>query len=121
MTTEPTKCDLLEIVIRRREFADRDVLNELARLKKGAEGEQVVLDYIEKFGRKHWRVLSNLWLDYYGAFEADLLLVTRSGSYALEIKHYNGLFQYDNGLSKLNHREISGNAIYQTRKATKNL
>lgn len=121
MMAQPMKCDILEIVVRRSEFVDREVFNEFARLKKGMEGEKVVLDYIKKYGRKHWKVLPNLWLDYYGAFESDLLLLTRNGSYALEIKNYNGFFKYENGISKLNNREIGGNAIYQTRKATKNL
>ena len=121
MSSEPAKCDFLEVWIKRKEFVNQEVLNEFARLKRGMEGEKVVLDYIKKYGRKHWRVLPNLWLDYYGTFESDLLLLTRSGSYAIEIKNYNGFFQYNNGISKLNNREIGGNAIYQTRKAAKNL
>lgn len=121
MNEKPKKCDLLEIWLRRSEYVNQEVLNEFARLKRGMEGEKVVLDYIKKYGRKHWKVIPNLWLDYYGTFESDLLLLTRSGIYPIEIKNYNGFFQYDHGISKLNDREINGNAIYQARKATKNL
>lgn len=121
MNEKPEKCDLLEIWLRRSEYVNQEVLNEFARLKRGIEGEKVVLEYIKKYGRKHWKVIPNLWLDYYGTFESDLLLLTRHGIYPIEIKNYNGFFQYDHGISKLNDREINGNAIYQARKATKNL
>ena len=121
MNEKPEKCDLLEIWLRRSEYVNQEVLNEFARLKRGMEGEKVVLEYVKKYGRKHWKVIPNLWLDYYGTFEIDLLLLTRSGIYPIEIKNYNGFFQYDHGISKLNDREINGNAIYQARKATKNL
>ncbi len=121
MNEKPKKCDLLEIWLRRSEYVNQEVLNEFARLKRGIEGEKFVLDYIKKYGRKHWKVMQNLWLDYYGTFESDLLLLTRSGIYPIEIKNYNGFFQYNHGISKLNNREISGNAIYQTRRATKKL
>ena len=76
MNGKPEKYDYLEIWLRRSEYIDQEVLNECVRLKRGMEGEKVVLEYIEKYGRKHWKVMQNLWLDYYGTFESDLLLLT---------------------------------------------
>lgn len=58
MNEKPEKCDLLEIWLRRSEYVNQEVLNEFARLKRGIEGEKVVLEYIKKYGRKHWKVMS---------------------------------------------------------------
>lgn len=117
----PTKLDQLEIITRRSFYLDKEERGELSRLRKGEEGEQEVLNYLKQYGRSHWIVIQNMWLDYHGPFESDLTLLTRNGTYLFEIKNYNGFFQYDHGISMLNHREISGNAIYQTRRALKNI
>lgn len=117
----PTKLDMLEIVIRRSFQPDSNDVSELTRLRRGVEGEEIVLDYLEQYGRRHWKVIRNIWLDYYGVFESDFILFTRNSIQLLEVKNYNGIFQYRDGISKLNHREISGNAVYQTRRALKNI
>lgn len=117
----PTKLDQLEILIRRSFYVDREEHGEFSRLQKGTEGEQDVLTYLEQYGRKHWKIIRNMWLDYYGPFESDLIVLTNSGNYLFEVKNYEGMFEYDNGISTLNKREISGNAVHQTRRALKNI
>ena len=62
--------------------------------------------------------MQNFWLDYFGTLECDGLLVARRDLYVLEVKNYSGLYEYENGLSKLNGRELSVNPVYQTQKAT---
>lgn len=35
-------------------------------LDRGAQGEQYVKNMLEIYGRKHWVIVENVWLDYYG-------------------------------------------------------
>ena len=116
--SKPTKLEVLEVLTKRSFYPNRNEMSELKRLRAGYEGEKVVVDYLKKHGKSHWTLLQNIWLEYVGTLECDGILFTGSDLFVLEIKHYSGLYEYENGLSKLNNRELSVNPIYQTRKAT---
>src|SRR5699024_12309838 len=68
---------------------DKQLREEYLRLKKGAEGELALVHYLKKYGEEHWVILRNVWLDFYGEFEIDLLLITRAGLYAFEVNNYS--------------------------------
>ena len=114
----PNELEVLEVLSKRRFSQNHEDVRKLKRLRAGAVGEEVVADYLNKYGRSKWLLMQNFWLDYFGTLECDGLLVARRDLYVLEVKNYSGLYEYENGLSKLNGRELSVNPVYQTQKAT---
>lgn len=89
-------------------------------LEKGAIGEHAVLDYIQQYGKSHWTVIQNLWMDYRGIYETDLALLTNHAFHTLEIKNYDGLFEYKNSRCYINNRKNKENPISQAEKSFMN-
>lgn len=114
----PNELEVLEVMNKRSFSQNHEDARKLKRLRAGAAGEEVVADYLNKYGSSKWSLMQNFWLDYFGTLECDGLLLTGRDLYVLEVKNYSGLYEYENGISKLNHRELSVNPIYQTQKAT---
>jgi len=85
-------------------------------LQAGAEGEQLVIDKLKEYGRKHWIVLRNMWMNKNGQFESDIILITSHCVYVFEIKNYTGKFTYENGACLINNREIAHNCVQQARR-----
>lgn len=88
----PTRLEVL------REYDKRHALNdkykdELKRLEAGHRGEMLVLEYLNEYGLPHWKVFKNIWLNHYGIFECDLLLITGKNWHPIEIKHYSGQYE----------------------------
>lgn len=96
---------------------DKTLRQELYRLERGDAGEAYVMSCIEEFGDEDWHVLTNLWLDYYGKFECDLVLITAKQIYIFEIKNYDGHFEFRNSQCSLNGNKIGANPISQAQKA----
>lgn len=90
-------------------------------LTAGDEGQKKVVRYLETYGRPHWTVLQNVWLDDFGTFENDLILLTHHAVYVFEIKNYTGTFTYDEGKCYYNQFESSVNPIEQVRVCKVNL
>jgi len=116
----PTRLEVLRELNKRSALND-ELISELNRLELGAQGEKTVLAHIKEFGEDHWVVMQNLWLDYYGKFECDLLLLTDAGIYPFEIKNYSGTFEFKNSQCLINGKKVGHNAIVQAQKATINL
>lgn len=100
---------------------DHEIRNEFIRLEKGQLGEQTLLECIKKLGKDHWIVLRNVWLNHFGKFECDLILVTNAGIYIFEVKNYSGRFELSKSQCSLNGEVIGQNPITQTQKITNNL
>jgi len=120
-TQSPTQLDILGIrKLRDPNFTKEDNRN-LYYLEAGLAGENAAIDFIERFGRDHWQVIRNLYMNYYGSYETDITLLTNHGSYAIEVKNYSGLFQYENGQSRLRGNVMNNDCIAQTGKVATNL
>lgn len=116
----PIKLEILR-ELNKRDALNEDLLSEWQRLESGFAGEQKVLNFIQEFGEEHWAVIKNVWLDYYGKFECDLLLITNTKVHPLEIKNYTGKFEFQNNQCLINGKKISHNAITQAQKTATNL
>lgn len=114
----PNELEVLEVLSKRKFSQNHEDVRKLKRLRAGAVGEEVVADYLNKYGRSKWLLMQHVWINYFGTVECDGILFTGKDLYILEVKNYSGLYEYENGLSKLNGRELSVNPIYQTQKAT---
>jgi hypothetical protein len=87
----------------------------------GEQGEETVLQYLQKYGMKDWLVVRNLWMNYFGPFENDLTLFTSHKMHVLEIKHFKGEYTYNNGLSKLDGVRRNINPVHQARRNYSNV
>ena len=117
----PKELDQLRILSRRKTNFSKDEQYQLARLEAGESGEETVVQYLENYGRGHWIVLRNVWLDDYGISENDILLITTNGLYVFEVKNYTGTFVYHDGECVINGRANKNNCVAQARKAYLNM
>lgn len=115
----PTIYDIENILnIRKDQQANNQELEKsFYQTKMGIEGEQLLVDFIEKFGENDWQVLRNIWVDYYGTVESDLILLTRANCYFFEVKNYTGVFSYQNGTCRLNGQKLANNCVTQAMRA----
>src|SRR5699024_4895431 len=115
----PTSLEVLQELEKRKALFE-ELENERLRLETGSQGEQKVLSYLQQFGSEHWQLLSNLWLDHFGKFECDLLLLTSAGIHPFEIKNYTGQFEFRKSQCLINGKKVGHNAIVQAQKVSVN-
>lgn len=115
--TKLTRLDVYK-EIDKREGLDRESKEELKRLEAGFLGENAVYNIIKEFGEDHWIIKRNVWLDYYGEFECDLLLITTNGLVTFEIKYFSGVYEFKNSQCTRNGNKIGHNAISQAQKSS---
>ncbi len=121
-TEIPTRLNLLRELNKREAFAQDEALQkEWERLERGHEGEQILLKYIKHYGEKHWIVLRNVWFQYFGRFECDLILITYAGLYLFEVKNYTGTFELKNNVGVVNGEASSKHPITQGQNLVINL
>ena len=117
-----TKLEVLREIDKRQGLTQhKKYKNELYLLEKGNRGEERFLHYLKTNGAPHWTVLRNVWLEYYGEFECDVLLVTHLGLHAFEVKNYSGKLELRNNQCVRNGKVIGHNPFSQTQKSTTNL
>lgn len=117
-----TRLDVLREINKRGGLENHsDLKSEWTRLEKGFAGERILLDYLEKYGENDWSVLRNVWLDYFGEFECDLLLATYTGLYGFEVKNYSRKIEVVNNEAWMLGEAMSKNPISQTRNMAGNL
>lgn len=112
----PTKIELYQELLIRGALSTEQA-QELEQLQFGQEGEQTLIDYFRMYGESHWSVFQNVWVDYYGKFEVDCLLITSNQIYLFEVKNYKGQYVYENSQCRCNGQKIGHNAISQTQKS----
>ena len=113
----PTRLEIFRELDKREGLVrDKKLREEYVRLKKGAEGELALVHYLKKYGEEHWVILRNVWLDFYGEFEIDLLLITRAGLYAFEVKNYTGKLELVHSRCLMNGHTIGQNPFSQAQK-----
>ena len=121
MAQLPNRLEFNSVAFRRGLITNKDEVDAFRRLVAGFEGEQTVLAYLKKYGNNHWMVIPNLWMNYFGSFECDLVLFTKNKCYPIEIKNYFGDFTFKEGISTLNQHHLTVNPIFQARRACSNL
>lgn len=117
----PTQIDFLEAAHQRGLLKNTKEIRLYQNLAKGDQGEQFVIDALEEYGNSNWIVLPNLWQDHYGIYESDIILITYCAIYVLEVKNFDGLFEYKNNRCYINGRRIKEDYIHQTEKSFINM
>jgi hypothetical protein len=122
MSQIPTRLELLQELNKREALIhDKDMQAELNRQERGLEGEQILLDHIKDIAPNHWIVLRNVWINYFGIFECDLILITSDTVYLFEVKNYSGIFEIDQHIGKHGNKSVGNNVVSQGIKSTINL
>lgn len=89
----PTILDFEEVLtVRQPYYNDKYLQN----LRAGEAGEQDVIQFLIDFGQPDWTIIRNIWANFFGRFECDLIVMTRLGLLVFEVKNYNGDFLYEN-------------------------
>lgn len=117
----PTQLEFLRAANRRELLSTTQESHLYRNLEIGAQGEQFVMDMLKKYGREHWVVLRNLWMDCQGIYESDILLLTSHTPYVFEVKNYDGLFEYKDYRCYVNGNRLKENCIHQAQKGLINL
>lgn len=91
--------------LNKRDALDEELTKELKRVEAKNRGLKTVLNHLNHLGKNHWVYMINVSLDSYNIFNCDLLLMTSTHLYPLEINHYDGLFEFKKELSLLNGKE----------------
>ncbi|SDL14041.1 nuclease-related domain-containing protein [Lacicoccus qingdaonensis] len=86
----------LHILCARGSGDDKDVQN-LKRLAAGYAGDCEFDDWLSSYGRPHWRIFKDIWIDAGGTTQIDTLLVTGEGVYVFDVKNYSGALEYVDG------------------------
>ena len=118
---EPTKLDLERIINQRIIYPSKADFYSLKNKEAGELGEQIVFNYLKQYGNDDWIVIKNMWMNYGGPFEGDLILLTNHSPYLIEVKNYDSDYMYKNGVSTWNDNVYSGNPVNQTLRNTINL
>ena len=65
-------------------------------LKQGYIGESEVAQWLEKYADDSWHVLSDYWFNYKSTMQADFLLIKENHWLVIEVKNFDGEFEYRN-------------------------
>src|SRR5699024_7929409 len=118
---QPTELDFYQAAGRRHLLRTDEETYKLRRLIAGEAGEKTVADYLNQYGKPHWIGIPNLWMNYFGPFECDFLLITRYKIYVFEIKNYRVEFVYKDVFVKINNTQKNFNPIHPTRRNYRNV
>lgn len=118
---EPTKLDFETVRYNRGLITTDTEKYAYNRLVAGEMGEATVLKYLKEYGREHWIVVPNLWMNHFGPFEPDLILLTTHKPYVFEIKQFKGEYSYNDGISKIDNIQRNIHPIHQARRNYKNV
>lgn len=110
-----TEFEILKLKANRMKLSSEEQ-QQLTRLRKGKEGEEMVVDFIQKYGHPNWMILRNLIFDEESTYEIDILVVGKMGCIAFEVKNYSGDFTYENGSCYYNQRPMTRDIVAQTRR-----
>lgn len=109
-----------------RELDKRTELNEyfstmLQQLEAKETGVNKVLKLIHYYAKEHWFYMTDLALDAHEMIGCDLLLMTRAGIYSFEINDYEGVFEIEDSVCKLNGQKFDGHPIEKINQITSQL
>lgn len=88
----------------------------LKRLQKGIQGEEMALEFIQKYGHPNWQIFRNVRFDKNSPYEVDILVVGKMGWIGFEVKNYEGNFTYENGSCYYEKNQMTRDIVAQTKR-----
>lgn len=104
--------------LNKRGALDEELTSELKRLEAKNLGLKTVMNHLKKYAKEHWMYMTGVSLDHYNILNCDLLLMTSTHLYTLEINHYDGLFEFRNRNSLLNGETLEQHPIQMAQGVT---
>lgn len=92
--------------LNKRGALDEDLNNYLKHLDGKEKGLKIVMDVLEKYAKEHWIYMTDVALDHYGYVHCNLMVMTSTHLYTLEINHFEGDYTFKEGVSYLNGEQI---------------
>ena len=116
-TLSLTEANHLSVCSQRGLLFDIKSQRKLTRLLAGKMGEEEVVEVLKKYLPKEWLILRNVWLEIDGnRTEIDILVVAPKYYWVIEVKNYEGKFEYQDHLCYLNQKQIPDQlAAYRNR------
>lgn len=98
-------------VLDKRGALDMSLKKELSWLSAKEEGFHKVMDALQEYGKEDWTYMNNVAIDYHGIITCDLLVMTSTHLYTLEINDFEGKFELKDGVSQLNGQTLKEHPI----------
>lgn len=92
----------LEYLEKRFLALDTNKLKKLKYLTRGYQGEAEFLLWFKKFGSEHAKIIPNYWFHDGKTMESDFLIMTEKVWYTVDVKNFDGTFEYKNNECWLN-------------------
>lgn len=107
--------------LNRREALDEEWKKQLAHLEAKEKGLQIVMTVLERYAKDHWGYMTEVVLDHYGYVHCNLLVMTSTHVYTMEINHYDGAYEFKEGTSYLDGEPIDKEPIIMARSVSSQL
>ncbi|WP_158607408.1 nuclease-related domain-containing protein [Aerococcus agrisoli] len=101
----------LNLLVLRNGFLDKYQLDSRHYILSGLLGEALFSDFVSRYGHKSWAIYSDYWFNYGKRMQADFLLVTSERWLVVEVKHYDGRFEYKGNECYLNDKLMDDNYL----------
>lgn len=96
----PSDLEVLNELKKRVEL-NTELTHKLEQLESKDKGINRVLRLLEKYGKEHWMYMTDVAMDYHHMINCDLLIMTSTHVYTLEVNEYEGTFEFKKGASTL--------------------
>lgn len=80
-------------------------------LSSGMLGEESFLTFIKRYGHTNWTIYGDYWFHYGKRMQVDFLVITSDRWLVVEVKHYDGMFEYKDNERYLNGRLMDDNYL----------
>lgn len=87
------------VELNKRNALDIKLKKQLAYLESKKQGLQIVLSVFEEYAKKHWRYMTDVMVDPSDDIQCNLLVLTSTHLYTMEINHFEGDYVLKDGVS----------------------
>lgn len=116
MNPNLTQLDFIqECYIRGLYTQDYQMTRKYQYLIRGHQGEKIMYDWLKRNLPPHTLIIHDIWMEYRGITQIDLLVLINNLIWIIEVKHYNGYFQYKDNVCSLNGYRMDKDQIAQMR------
>lgn len=116
MNLNLTELDFMqECYIRGLYQADQKMTQKYKYFSSGYQGEKVMFDWLCQHLPAHATILHDFWIEYRGVAQVDLLVLINNIIWVIEVKHYNGYFQYEDKVCLINGYRMDKDHLSQMR------
>lgn len=111
-----TELDFMqECYIRRLYQNNPEMIRKYNYFLNGYQGEKIMYDWLKRNLPAHAIILHDLWFECRGISQIDFLVILNNIIWIIEVKHYNGYFNYQDNVCTLNNYRLDKDHLAQMR------